>query len=123
MDRRYVKAYNQEDLKKDIQGTWGKSSLQAQVFEIMEGGLEANGCRIATADLKVSNKVAYCAGCYNSIYNGEAAEVCWSLETANIIPRKRVHINDVPPWNHTPELYPDCYREPKYVFVGEKQTH
>ncbi len=123
MDRKYIKPYDQTDLKKDVQGTWGKDSPQAQVFEVMEGWLEANGWRMAAADLEVSNKLAYCAGCYDNMYNKKVVDGCWSFETSKLIPRKRVHINDVPPWNHTPELYPDCYKEPKYVFVGEKQTH
>ncbi len=67
----------------------------------------------------------HCEGCYNNDYNhglGGAKE-CWSLKEAKLIKRKRVHINQVPPWTQEAALYPNCYRVPQYVFVGENQEH
>lgn len=66
-----------------------------------------------------------CRGCYNDDYNrglGGAKE-CWSFEEAELILRKRVHINDTPPWKQKPQMYPSCYRVPKYVFVKPDQEH
>ncbi len=130
MDRRYIKPYDQGDLIKDISHQFGEHSQQFEVLGLMAAALEEHGIAPAKANLRVHDKKDYCAGCSNNHYNTRVADenvqrhmCCWSLETAKIIPRKRVHSNDVPPWNHKPELYPDCYREPMHVFVGEKQTH
>ena len=68
-------------------------------------------------------RTKYCVGCYNDYYNQSEPKHCWGLSKARVILRKEVHINDVPPWNHTPKLLPDCYRKPKYVYVGADQTH
>ncbi len=71
------------------------------------------------------DKRKYCQGCYNDDYNHGlgGSKVCWSLQSMTVIKRKRVHINDRPPWNHKPETLPNCYRVPKYVFIGANQTH
>jgi hypothetical protein len=42
---------------------------------------------------------------------------CWSLDKAKLIMRKKIGMNDVPPWNHTPRFFLDCYREDGYVMV------
>jgi len=65
----------------------------------------------------------HCVGCYNNDYNyglGGAKE-CWSLADATLIKRKRVHINQIPPWKQPAELLPACYTQPQYVFVGPEQ--
>jgi len=64
-------------------------------------------------------KKKYCPGCYDNVYNhgtGGATE-CWSLNTAKIIWRKEVHINDRPPWKHKAKRLPHCYHRPKFVYV------
>ena len=71
----------------------------------------------------VEAKKAHCQGCYNDHYNQNHPGTCWSLGSMQVIYRKKVHINDVPPWNHEPRKFPDCYKVPKYVFVGANQTH
>ncbi len=71
-----------------------------------------------------TEKRKYCSGCYNDEYNhglGGAAQ-CWSMESMLVVQRKRVHINDRPPWNHPPEALPNCYRVPKFVFPSADQT-
>lgn len=60
-----------------------------------------------------------CAGCYNDDYNrglGGAKE-CWSLATAVVTLRRRVGMNDVPPWKAKPERLPNCYQQRGYIFV------
>jgi len=60
-----------------------------------------------------------CVGCYNDEYNyglGGAKE-CWHLKTAELIMRKEVHVDQVPPWNQEAKLLPSCYRKRRYVYV------
>jgi hypothetical protein len=48
-----------------------------------------------------------CEGCEDNFYNGNnphGTKECWKFNDAKIIMRKRVHINQVPPWNQEPEL-------------------
>jgi hypothetical protein len=64
-----------------------------------------------------------CAGCYNNFYNGQGASQCWSFETATVELRKKVPVDQMPPWNQPPALYPSCYRQSKYVFFkGDRRT-
>ena len=61
-----------------------------------------------------------CAGCRNDFYNGNnqiGVTECWHLLTAIVVPRKRVHVNQMPPWNQEAEQFPSCYEEIGYVFV------
>lgn len=74
----------------------------------------------------IEEKLAYCKGCYNEDYNRGlgGAKQCWNAEDMTVVQRKRVHINDVPPWTHQPvSLLPVCYRVPKFVFVGANCTY
>ena len=65
-----------------------------------------------------------CAGCYNDDYNhglGGAKE-CWCFEDAKVCKKKKIHINDVPPWKHQRTFNTlDCYRKPQYVYVEPSQ--
>lgn len=65
----------------------------------------------------------YCRGCYNERYNHGAggSDECWMLKSAKVVWRKRVHVDQVPPWEQKAERVPDCYRIPRYVFVGANQ--
>lgn len=68
----------------------------------------------------------YCMGCEDDFYNEHndlGVKECWNLRRVKLIFRKEVHINDVPPWNHTPRLRPHCYHKKQYVYVGADQTH
>lgn len=65
----------------------------------------------------------HCAGCYNEEYNYGlgGAKQCWSLESAELVMRKRVHVDQLPPWKQKAKKYPSCYRQQRYVFVGPDQ--
>lgn len=68
---------------------------------------------------KIAKKI-HCQGCYNNDYNhglGGAKE-CWSLDSAKLIKRKKVGINDVPPWIWKAEKYLSCYQKRGYVFIN-----
>jgi hypothetical protein len=60
-----------------------------------------------------------CYGCYNDDYNRGlgGAEECWGFKKAKLIMRKKVHVDDRPPWKQAPALYPSCYRQPRFVFM------
>ena len=69
-----------------------------------------------------------CVGCHSDFYNhggvtGNTKE-CWSFKNAELIKRKKVHINQRPPWNQKPTLKPSCYRTPNsgYVYVAGDAT-
>lgn len=75
---------------------------------------------------KDEKKRKYCPGCRNNFYNGNnpyGVQECWSLPSAKVVWRKRVHINQRPPWNQKPQRVLDCYHERGYVYVGADQTH
>jgi len=67
-------------------------------------------------------KKKYCRGCYNNVYNAGlgGAKECWSLQSSELIWRKRIHINQAPPFDQDAEKLPDCYVVPKYVFLNGK---
>lgn len=69
--------------------------------------------------------VIHCSGCEQNFYNGNnpmGVQRCWNLDTAKRIKRRRVGINDVPPWTRKPELLPSCYQQRGYIFVGPTVT-
>ena len=53
----------------------------------------------------------HCNGCYNEFYNNRKQGDCWSLESAKLIMRKEVHIDQIPPWTQKAEKFPNCYRK------------
>lgn len=70
-----------------------------------------------------------CVGCHSDFYNyggvtGDTEE-CWSFKNAKMIKRKKVHINQRPPWNQKATLRPSCYHAPNsgYVYVNNNTTH
>jgi hypothetical protein len=69
-------------------------------------------------------KLKYCSGCYNNIYNQGAggAKECWSLENAEVVMRKEVHIDQVPPWNQKPIKVLSCYTKPRYCYMRPDRT-
>jgi len=65
----------------------------------------------------------HCVGCYCNDYNhglGSAKE-CWSFESAKLIFRKEVPIDQRPPWIQAAKQFPNCYRRTGYVYVGPDQ--
>jgi hypothetical protein len=66
-------------------------------------------------------KLSKCIGCENNFYNGNntyGVKECWSLDTATIVKKKKVHIDDVPPWTQEPIEVLSCYHQKRYVFVN-----
>ena len=74
---------------------------------------------------KVSKEEAlkYCVGCYENFYNGNntiGVKECWNLKSAKLVMKKKVGIDDVPPWNHTPIKCLSCYHETGFVMIDAK---
>ena len=66
-----------------------------------------------------SEKLKHCAGCEQDFYNGKnpyEVKECWSLGKAKLVSRKKIHINQVPPWKQKPIKVLSCYRQREYVF-------
>jgi hypothetical protein len=71
-------------------------------------------------------KLKHCVGCRDNFYNGNNpynVKRCWMLPKATLVMKKRVHINQVPPWNQPPVEVFQCRREDGYVFVKPDQTN
>ncbi|KKM72983.1 hypothetical protein LCGC14_1415130 [marine sediment metagenome] len=76
--------------------------------------------------LSKKDKLRFCAGCKNNFYNGNNhlnIEECWSFKSSKVVMRKKVYIDQYPPWNQKPIKILSCFHQPRYVFVGPKQTH
>ena len=67
-----------------------------------------------------------CKGCEDNFYNTHKNCVtdneCWMFETAKLEVRKQVHIDQRPPWNQEPAVYPSCYHQKGYIFVQGDRT-
>jgi hypothetical protein len=68
------------------------------------------------------DKKKYCSGCHDDIYNGSMAPECWSLDRAELVMKKEVHIDQVPPWNQKPKKVLSCYHKPRFVYVDPDRT-
>ena len=66
---------------------------------------------------------ANCNGCYYDFYNHSEEEGCWNFKTAKLMIRKKIGINDWPPWNWRPKKYLSCYTQTGYIFLnGDRKT-
>lgn len=59
---------------------------------------------------------SHCVGCHDNFYNSETSS-CWMLKSAKLAMRKRVHVDQIPPWKNKPAKFPICYHEDRYVYV------
>ena len=67
----------------------------------------------------------YCEGCDDNFYNSNgpcSIKECWSFNNAKLVNKKRVSINQRPPWKQESIRVPNCYRESGYVFVDPRRT-
>lgn len=71
-----------------------------------------------------------CAGCCDDFYNHndmglnmrEGKPECWSLRSAQIVWRKEVPIDQVPPWTQEAKRLPNCYHKSRYIYVAPART-
>ena len=69
--------------------------------------------------------IKHCNGCRNDFYNGNneyEIKRCWSFEGAELVMRKEVHINQVPPWNQKAKEMPACYHAAHFIYVDPERT-
>jgi hypothetical protein len=79
--------------------------------------------RVKTTKPTESEKLKYCVGCHCNFYNGNNdlnIKRCWSLDKAKLVIKKKVSINQEPPWMQSPIKVLDCYREDEYIYVDPK---
>lgn len=71
-----------------------------------------------------------CRGCRDDFYNHtpmglnmiDGKPQCWSWETATIVRKKFVHVDQRPPWNQEAETTLSCHRRWRYVAVRPDVT-
>lgn len=67
------------------------------------------------------NRLKYCARCRDNCYN-QGAERCWSFDTAKVVWRKEVPMDQRPPWTQKAKRVLSCYRRSGYVYVDPDRT-
>jgi len=76
--------------------------------------------------MTLQEKRKHCTGCRDNYYNtpGNSTDPagCWGLKSARLILRKRVSMDQRPPWTQKAVKVLSCRRERGYVFVGKNQT-
>lgn len=74
--------------------------------------------------MKPKKSKTLCSECYCDDYNHGlgGAKVCFRYKDAKVILRKKVHINQVPPWTQKPEWRMSCYNKPQWYFVNGDAT-
>ena len=66
----------------------------------------------------------HCHGCYHDFYNGNnpyGILKCWHLKNAKIVWKKKVRLDQYPPWKQKAIRVPDCRHEEGYIFMDPKQ--
>jgi len=101
-----------------------KCAISGIEYEIgyYEDSRVVNWCELPEKKMDVK----HCVGCEQNFYNGNnphGVKECWMLESAKLVSKKQVSVNDVPPWNHKPTLVPSCYSKLGYVFIDPKRTN
>jgi len=65
-------------------------------------------------------KRKHCAGCEQNFYNGNnpyGVKECWNLNDAKMVSKKKVYIDQRPPWTQPPTKVLSCFQQKGYVFV------
>lgn len=66
------------------------------------------------------NDIKACAGCRDDFYNDHnplGVKRCWLVDGAKIVLRRRVGMDERPPWKREPEPLPNCYNQSGFIFV------
>ena len=68
-----------------------------------------------------SEKLKLCIGCRDDFYNGNnnlGVKECFNLKSAQVVKRKFIGINDVPPWDWQRVVKTlSCHKKQGYVSV------
>ncbi len=66
-----------------------------------------------------SEKIKHCSGCEQDFYNDKnplGVKECWNLKSARLVLKKKIHVDQQPPWKQKPIKVPSCYCQKRYVF-------
>ncbi len=66
-------------------------------------------------------KLKLCTGCHSDFYNGNnpmGIKECWSLEEAKPVLKKKVPMDQAPPWKQPPITVLSCCHYDGYVLVA-----
>jgi len=67
-----------------------------------------------------------CSGCEQNFYNGNnpyGVRECWSFKNAKIVFKKKIHIDQRPPWKQKAIRVPNCYQQKGYVFCDANREY
>lgn len=67
-----------------------------------------------------------CLGCEDDLYNDKNnlnVKECWLFSKAFMTLKKKVSVDQIPPWEQKPIRVPSCYHVKRYVFVEKDTTH
>ncbi len=67
----------------------------------------------------------YCQGCEDDFYNGHndfGIKECAHLKKARLVMKKKIPLNQRPPWLQKPIKVPSCFRQKGYVFWDPTKT-
>lgn len=81
---------------------------------------------MVTTKLGKAEKLKHCIGCRSNFYNGNnpmGIKECWHLKDAKLVLKKRVSINQVPPYKQSPIKVLNCYEENGYVYIDPKAQY
>lgn len=72
-----------------------------------------------------TEKRKHCIGCEQNFYNGNnhyGVKECWNIEDSKMVSKKKVYMDQRPPWTQPPMQVLSCYRQNGYIFIDEKRT-
>ncbi len=97
-----------------------ENKKELEILNNLMSGLKKRIC-----DTKEKDKKKYCEGCNDDFYNNKnplGVEECWHLESAKLVLKRKVGLNEVPPWNSKPIKVLDCFRQKGFIFVDKNIT-
>lgn len=84
-------------------------------------------CKVCLNHVSKPAKRMLCRGCNDDFYNGQnplGVKECWHFKQAKVIRKKKVGINDVPPWKtQRVVVVLSCRRERGFVFVNPEAEY
>lgn len=72
--------------------------------------------------LSVKKKLGFCVGCENDYYNNRGTSaaadgLCWSIRSASLELRRKVPLDQRPPWKQPAKKVLSCYHQRGFVFM------
>ncbi len=71
------------------------------------------------------DKKKYCEECEDDFYNNKndlGVKECWHLQDSELVLRKKVALNQTPPWNMKPIKVLSCFRQRGFLFIDKNVT-